>query len=134
MTFEPILFKFMRGVVYSKEEQSLYFIEANHQLFCCKATPENRALISEVKGAEFLQDAKVAAVTFCPVVSHADHMPDGVIQYCYIRFEFLTDKGCCSITVRSHDLTDISSVGLTCGVDVGYPPDDAKKLEDFSDD
>jgi hypothetical protein len=130
LSFDLILGKFIRGAAVSLEEQSIYLIEANHQLFAIEALPSNRSRLAQVVGADALEQATLLTITPHSVVSHTRINKEGSTSYCTRRYDLLTSAGTCSVSIHSDDIRAKDTLALGCAVHQGYPPDDAKKLED----
>ncbi len=133
MTFDIIKSKFIRGAAYSKEDEAIYLIEANHTLFKLEALPVKSAAFLQIEGSDFLAQSKIISVSCREPVAHQVTRDGKEVRFCSRQYDVLTDAGNCRLTIGSQDIECIKELSVECLSHIGYPPDDAKRLEDTND-
>ena len=130
MTFDDLTNKAIKSAIYSKEDQTMYLIDAQRNLISCAARPHNRATFARIIGADFLSLSTIVSVLPKSVVKHEVARPEKNHQFCSRQYDFLTDGGACTIMIAMEGWHESDRLRLECEPTVGYPADDATHLED----
>lgn len=130
MSSDDLMGKTIKSAVISVEDQAIYLMADKQQIFGCSVRPENKAMIGKIEGADYLAQSTIVAVLPKPVVKHEVKRNEEVKQFCSRQYEILTDAGSCRITVVLDGWERHGGLCIAFAPHVGYPPDDAKRLED----
>lgn len=132
MKFSELTNRFVRGAIYSRIEETIYLVEANHDLFALRAVPTTTAVILQVEGSVNLEQSQLVSVVEAPPVKHMKRILEKEVTWCTRNYEIFTSLGCVKIVVTSDEVSDLEDLSLTLFKETGYPPEDAARLEDIT--
>lgn len=122
---------FIRGAVFSEDDDAIYLLEANHKIFKCLPQFEREGdtgdvYIRGVSGAENLQQAQI-------VRWHWELVQLGE-ELSFSKYVIETSKGECAVLLECKTCELEGKPRLKISLCSGYPPEDAVALADFSND
>lgn len=124
--------RFIRGAAFSRSEEAIFLIEANHSLYTLRAMPDTSATVYTVEGAEHIEQAQFVSIKESPPVKHLKVEDGKEIKWCTRAYDIYTSKGVVRILVESDDIADLDTLRLELMTEKGFPPEDAKRLENTS--
>jgi hypothetical protein len=129
VSVDLIVGKFIRGAAWSKSQDAIFLIEANHNIYSLSAQCEGAAdnVISMVEGAQHLDNAQVIDVEQSPAAVGNF----GNIRHSSQRVRITTTKGCVVVLAASYDIPKDTTTKLALLQHIGYPPEDGEILRDF---
>lgn len=132
LKFDTLINRFIRGAAFSRQEEALFLIEANHSIYMLQATPLNKAQFLSLRGCENLEQSNLVNILANEPVKHSDVVKDKTVTYCTRKYSIFTSLGTVDIIVTSDDADDADVLELKLQEQAGYPPEDAKRITDFN--
>lgn len=131
MSFAELTNLFIRGAAYSRDEETIFLVEANHSLYALRAEPNISAVILSIRGSVNMEQANFVSVAEFPSVRHSKESGDKKVTWVTRKYNLYTSLGTVEIVLTSDEEADADTLRLDLVKETGYPPEDAKRLEDF---